>query len=738
MKKHLFQISVGFVLTLVVFAHAIGLLHLPFLQRLEFWTYDVRLNFTLPGGVDSRIVIVDIDEKSLAEQGQWPWSRNRVAKLVEALLDDYKASIVGFDVVFAEKDNSSGLEALDAFYRRELRGEGQFSQAYERFRGSLDYDAIMASTIKDKPIVLGYYFSSREGAKESRTSGLLPLPIFSGSQLKGVENDFFRMSGYGANIPLLQRNAMSAGHFNPATDVDGVARRVPLLIEYGGNYYESLSLAVVRGLLGKPDLVPGIPKTSGSSYKRLEWLALADMKIPVDDQATALIPYRGRQGSFPYVSATDLLNHRANTQLLYGAIVLVGTTAPGLMDLRSTPVMPVYAGVEIHANMIAGMLDNAIKHAPSYAKGAEIVILLVIGLLLSTLLPFLGPVHSFVSTGVLYALVIGGNMIAWERNLVLPLATILLLVTVIYVFNVSYAFFAETRAARQIRELFGQYVPPQIVSVMSRNPALFSMEAECRQMTVLFADIVNFTKISEEMEPRQLADLMNVYLSSMTAIIYEHGGTVDKYIGDAVMAFWGAPISDPEHARHGIKAALAMQRQMVELRRICQERGWPELKIGIGLNSGEMRVGNMGSRYRVAYTVIGDAVNLSARLESLTRRYNTWIIAGEQSLALVPDIPVRELDLVRVKGKNKPVAIFSPLEELSEYDKQLLILNEIHNRGLAAFRSRDWNLAEESFREVQTSCPEDPITRLYLERIESYRVVPPAEDWDGVFEFTTK
>lgn len=738
MKKHRLQISVGLLVTALLLLHVAGFITLPLIQRLELWAYDARLNFSLPEGQDSRIVIVDIDEKSLAEQGRWPWSRNRVAQLTEMLFDRYKATLVGFDVVFAEEDHSSGIHVLETFGRRELKGNREYAEALSRYRNALDYDAVMARTIKGRPVVLGYYFSGQEGGHTSRTAGMLPPPVFTTEQFKGLGNDFIRMTGYGANIPQLQQNAMTAGHFNPVTDFDGVARRVPLLIEYNGACYEALSLAMLRALLGNPDLVPGVPEGGQSAKKRLEWLAVTDLKIPVDDQVTALIPYRGKQGNFPYVSASDVLNEKIKPALLEGAIVLVGTTAPGLMDLRSTPVSPVYAGVEIHANMIAGMLDQNIKHAPYYAKGAEFLTLLLAGLLLSVLLPLVSPNRSVIVTGVLAAAIITGNMIAWNHNLVLPLGTALVLLPVIFVFNMTYGFLVEARAKLYITGLFGQYVPPQIVSVMSRDPKRFTMEAESREMTVLFSDVVGFTSVSEKLDPKQLSQLMNAYLSAMTKIIYEHGGTIDKYIGDAIMAFWGAPLDDPDHARHAAEAAIAMQRGMTAFRTLCAERGWPELKIGIGINSGEMRVGNMGSSYRMAYTVMGDAVNLASRLEGLTRKYGAWIIIGEQTKSRIPAAVAREIDLVKVKGKNIPVAIYEPLDEETAAGSALLAGMETYSQGIAAYRAKEWTRAEEAFSAVRGRLPDDRVCELYLERIADYRLAPPPEEWDGVYAFTTK
>jgi len=733
-KKHAVRIIIGCVLLLLFLLHGAGWLQLRLVQQLELWSYDHRLLRTMPTTVDDRIVIIDIDEKSLAEIGRWPWSRNQVARMVDLLFDRYQVAVVGFDVVFAEPDTSSGLRELEALARGALSKEAGFRKALAQSRGRLDYDRLLASRFKGRPVVLGYYFAGDTGGT-SLKSGLLPSPVLEKNAFDSGVIHIPVKTGYGANIQILQKAAATAGHFNPDPDPDGVTRRVPMLQQYNGSYYESLSLAVLRAMFGYPEIMPGFPGGSGSM---LEWLQVADLKLPVDSSASALIPYRGNQGSFPYISAADILKGRVSTETLEGAIILVGTTAPGLMDLRSTPVSAVYAGVEIHANMIAGMLDNSIRHAPTYARGAELASLLVGGGLLILLLPLLGPLWSLALTIGVVGLSGLINYLAWRSGLVLPLASQMTLFPILYAFNASYGFLVESRTKRQITGLFGQYVPPQIVQTMSKDPENFTMAAEAREMTVLFTDVVGFTSIAEKLTPKELATFMNEYLTAMTAIIYEHGGTVDKYIGDAIMAFWGAPLHDPDHALHAVQAALAMRKRMVSLQQEMTVQGFPEIKIGIGVNSGTMRVGNMGSSFRVAYTVMGDAVNLASRLEGLTRQYDTWVITGEATRGLINGYVWRELDLVRVKGKNEPVAIFEPCGEESLLDEQykgdILTFNDM----VIEYRKQHWDAAEALLEQLIACKPDRKLYQFYLKRVHQYLQEPPAADWDGVCTFTTK
>ena len=738
LRRYVLRIVLGLFLTFLFVFNASGIADLKFTNQLEALLYDLRLNLSMKDSIDSRIVIVDIDEKSLAAEGRWPWGRDRLARLMDQLFDRYGAAIVGYDVIFAEKDESSGLGVLERLGREVLSGDEQFRSSLVRIREKLDYDAIFARSIKGRQVVLGYYFTDFEGDK-IRTSGALPPPVFTAADMAGSAASFVKMTGYGANLAVLQQTAPAGGHFNPYVDPDGVCRRVPALIEYKGGYYEPRSIAVVRTLLGSPPLTAGFPEgKKEGNYRKIEWLGISDLKIPVDERVTALIPYRGHRGSFRYVSASDVINGRVPKEQLEGAIVLVGTTAPGLMDMRSTPVEAVYPGVEIHANMIAGILDQNIKHSPAYMMGAEILILLVCGVLLSFLLPILPPLRSIILTIVMLAGICMLNAAVWEENLVLPLAGSLSLPIILFVVNMSYGFLLEARSKRQITGLFGQYVHPELVEEMSREPDRFTMQSRSLEMTVLFSDVCSFTSISEQLSPADLSALMNEYLSAMTEVIHKYRGTIDKYIGDAIMAFWGAPLDDPEHVDNAVMAALEMQARAVQLRVTFAAKGWPELYLGVGVNTGMMNVGNMGSKFRMAYTDMGDTVNLASRLEGLTRQYGVDIIVGEDTRARLPGILFRELDRVRVKGRNEPVTIYEPLGQQGKLDPAVVEEQELFSRMFTRYHAREWDEALDILHKLLSLKPESKLFRLYVERITHYRQEPPPPEWDGVFTHTTK
>jgi adenylate cyclase len=729
------------VILLVLLGHSARIYQIPFINHMDSLIYDVKVRLTMPQGVDQRVVILDIDEKSLAEQGRWPWGRDKLATLMNKLFDQYGLKLVGFDVVFAEADESSGLKSLESLAKKELKEVAGFQSTLRELRPQLDHDARFVAAIKNRPVILGYYFSSKEGGV---SSGAAPEPVFPAGTFSGRRIGFTQWVSYGGNLPEFQKAAAGAGHFNPLVDIDGTSRRVPLLVEYKGAYYESLSLAMVRNLLGNPPIIPGYPENAPGSYAAMEWLDLKVaagglMRIPVDENAATLIPYRGYQGSFSYISISDVLNDRVPKEKLAGKVAVVGTTAPGLMDLRATPVGAAYPGVEIHANLIAGMLDASIKHKPPYILGADVLLVLIAGAVMVFLLPMLSPFRATVVGLIVLLLLLSVNFGFWHvSNVVLPLANGMIAIVLLYAMNMSWGYFVESRTKRQLTGLFGQYVPPELVEEMSRDPENYSMAGRKAELTVLFSDVRGFTTISEGLEPDELATLMNQYLGAMTLVVRKHRGTLDKYIGDAIMAFWGAPVDDPEHARNAVLTGLEMHVALHELNKTLMARGWPELKIGVGVNTGPMTVGDMGSPVRQSYTVMGDAVNLGSRLEGITKQYGVGFIVGESTRELLKkEFVFRELDLVKVKGKDKPVGIYEPLGIEGSVEKSMLEENKLWNQALRAYRSQNWDQAEVLLLNLSRMSPHK-LYEVYTERISHYRNDPPGDDWDGSWKFDTK
>ncbi|MGH8541096.1 MAG: CHASE2 domain-containing protein, partial [Stenotrophobium sp.] len=650
----LIRLAISGLVFVLFLVHSAGWHPYRLATTVENFTYDERMRLTLPRTVDPRIVIVDMDERSLAAEG-WPWPRNKFAQLVKQIFDNYHARVLGFDIVFAEPDKS-GVAVLDSLAANELKNAPDFNQRLPELRKQLDYDQQFADAIKGRPVVMGFFFKVQPAAGEAAETGAICSPLIDAQARKQYQVDFIRAGGFGGNIPVLRNANDRCGFFDNSygVDEDGVIRRVPLLEEYGGQVYPSLALAVLRLALGDPSLQMQFDPPDRRTSLNLERLRVGAVSAPVDSNVAVYVPYRGPQRSFPYVSATDVLHGTADPAVLNNAIVLMGTSAAGLSDLRTTPVGKVYPGVEVHANVISGMLDGRVKQKAPYYSGIEVSMLFLIALLLALVFPRLSALLSAaMGLGIIVA-VIALACALWQwANFIMPLGVPVAFTLVLFTAHLLYGYFIESRKARDISRMFGQYVPPELVEEMAAHPEAISMEGESREMTVLFSDVRGFTSISEKLEARELAELMNAYLDKQTAVVHKYRGTIDKYIGDAIMCFWGAPLPDKDHMLNCVLAGMEMVRAVRELDEGFNKRGWPELHIGVGINTGKMNVGNMGSSFRMAYTVMGDAVNLGARLEGLTKEYGVTLLISEYTRNALPsDWSFRELDLIRVKGKN--------------------------------------------------------------------------------------
>ena len=745
LEKHWPRIVVTMLPVLLAFLHAVGVLHLGALQRLDDNIYDSRLTSTMPNTLDERIVIVDIDEKSLAEVGRWPWGRNKVAKLVDSLFEQ-GAAVVGFDIVFSEPDDSSGLAQLNELARTDFKDQAFFADRIRQLEPKLDYDRLLAQSIEGRPVVLGFYFSSEKGAQ---TYGVLPAPVLSKADVGGRQVPATKWAGFGSNIAGLAKAAPLAGHFNPMIDSDGVVRALPLLAEYQGRYYESLSLAVFRVATGMPSVGVAFSNESYLSKQNqgLDRVTLQygdkTLGIPVDDRVTTLVPFRGKAGrnggSYRYVSAADVLTQKLPAASLKGTIVLVGTTAPGLLDLRITPISETYPGVETHANLISGLLDGSIRVKPDFSMGYEVAMLLVAGLMLAIGLPMLSAVRAVVlSLAVISAMVAINFGLYFGAGLVLPLAASLVMAVTAFALNMSYGYFVESRSKRELANLFGTYVPPELVDEMVKDPDHYSMKAANRELTVMFCDMRGFTKMSETMEPVQLQELLTGVFTRLTALIRVNRGTIDKYMGDCVMAFWGAPVESEQHAHLAVKSAMEMANAVREINIEHLGKGLPDIGIGIGLNTGSMCVGDMGSNVRRAYTVIGDAVNLGSRLEGLSKAYGVDIVVSEATKKQAPNFAWQELDRVRVKGKEQAVTIFWPVAPLERLAEDTVSELKLWTSFIKAYRAQNWDQADVLLINLMRMNAKKYLYQLYAERVASMRLLPFDSEWDGATNFETK
>jgi len=738
---------------LAALGHATGFWPLRFVTALDLAISDARLRAFMPGTIDPRIVIVDVDEKSLAEIGRWPWGRDRMAALTDELFVRQRAAVVGFDMLFAEPDASSGLALLE----RLASGSPAVAGALVPLRAELDFDARFARALEDRNVVLGYYLSN---ARDGRRTGVLPVTVFDPALLEGRPIAFTHWDGYAANLPEFARAAPAAGYFNNTPDPDGLVRTVPLLSAHAGRLCEPLALAMYRVYTGMPSVRPGLPAEHwlARDYTGLQSVLLQQpgfvQAIPVDARVSVRVPFRGpggpHGGSFEYVSATDLLHRRVVADHLKGKLVLVGTSAPGNYDQRATPVDEVYPGAEVHANLLSGLLDGRLPDEPDWASSAEVLQLLAVAGLLAWALPRLRAARGAQLAGALGALLVAVNLWAYRGHaLMLPLAAPLLLTGSIYFGITVWGYIVEGRSRRSLARLFGTYVPPELVEEMARDPARYDMRAENRELTVMFCDMRNFTRVAELLPPEDVRGLVNSFFSTMTGAIREHRGTLDKYIGDAIMAFWGAPLEDESHAANAARAALAMTARLAALNADLRGRGLPEIGLGVGLNTGTVCVGDMGSSMRRSYTVMGDAVNLASRIEGLTRHYGVDVLVGEDTRQAAGE-PLAdagrawrwvEVDRVRVKGKNRPVTLFTPvvvpLERADSFDDEM----RLWQLALAAYRLHHWDETQTRLQGLLTAFADTPFAGLYRqlgERTDCYRVTPPPADWDGAHTFDSK
>ncbi|VAW68507.1 Adenylate cyclase [hydrothermal vent metagenome] len=755
LKQRTLRFSLGLLVTFILIAHTGGILPLRFIKTLENFSYDFHMQLSLPSELDRKVVIIDIDEKSLSSIGQWPWERNKLADIVDSLFEHYKISVLGFDVLFAEKDENSADRILQALSQSAVSQSEDFQKITRDRQDIINRDQVFARSLSSRNIVMGMVFTNdeqhpsalpkdkpRDKLRDNMKGSLPPsIPQITQNLIDNLA--LINATGYTANIEPLQEQARFGGFFdNPLIDEDGVFRRVPLLQTFNGKAYPSLALAITlattHASLSNRTLELGY-NASDENSKLLQWLYLGETAIPVDERAAVMVPYAGPQRTFQYISAVDILNQSTPRHLLEGKIAVVGTSAAGLADLITTPLESGFPGVEVHANIIQGILDQQIRHKPEYMTGFEILILLLLGFFLSILLPLLSPAWSTLAAVLSTGFILLLDNYAWHQLMVImSVAPLLILVAALFTINMSYGYFIESRNKRHLTRLFGQYVPPELVDEMSRSQKEINLDGEIRNMTVLFTDVRGFTTLSEKMEPKELTAFINAFLTPLTHVIHHNQGTIDKYMGDAIMAFWGAPLKDPHHARNALNAGMEMLQAIKQLNKELLTQGKAEIKIGIGINTGDMNVGNKGSEFRVDYTVLGDSVNLGSRLEGLTKNYGVDFIVNETTCREVPEYEYRKLDYVKVKGKDKPVTIYEPVGLATEIEASTQQqINNFH-LALSHFYAQQWDDAEKILRQLNRQEPERMVYTLYIERIAFFRNKSPGESWDGVYTHTTK
>src|SRR3954452_8327885 len=679
------------------------------------------------------VTIVDIDEKSLAKLGQWPWPRTRIADMI-INLTRLGAVVIAFDIVFAEPDRLNTDIIADS-----IRYLDEITRA--KLRALPSNDRILADAVRRSRVVLG-----QSGVPEVLKEFDQSLPV-TGLAMLGEEPQRFLISfpGLLRNIPTLEEAAAGRGLFSIKTERDGIVRRVPILMQAQGATLPSLSFEILRVVTSTRTI---LVKSEKSGVKSI---AVSGLEIPTDGNGQLWVHFARHDPSL-YVSAADILDEKVSPSMIAGKLVLIGTSATGLNDIKTTPVDPALPGVEVHAQVLESALTHSLLSQPSYGLVMELVAAIVLGILVIILVPLFGPI-TLGAVGVLFAsfLVATSWYFYTRHRLLIDFTYPLLSTAAIYLTLIFTSFVREQAQRRQIRSAFGQYLSPALIEQLAQSPEKLVLGGEEREMTIMFSDVRGFTTISESFksDPQGLTTLMNRFLTPLTNAILDRKGTIDKYMGDAIMAFWNAPLDDKQHQLHACEAAIDMLERIDVLNQEraieAKENGqtFIPLNVGVGLNTGVCVVGNMGSDLRFDYSVLGDSVNLASRLEGQSKEYGFPIIVGSKSpLAVKNKFAILELDFIMVKGKKEPEVIYAVAgREETAHSARFQRLRNLTIEMLACYRSRDWDGALgaiERGRRTDEAGALELLYNLYEARIQGYQKNPPPEDWNGAFALMTK
>ena len=678
--------------------------------------------------------IVDIDEESLKRVGQWPWPRTVLAQLVRKLSDSGAAAI-GFDMVFPEPDRMSPANALRFWPQSDaLAG---LREEVEKLPSN---DQVLAEAIGQGPVVLGFIATSQGGSIPQSKAGFA----------HGGDDPRLFAPTYpsaAASLPELQDKASGAGVLNWLPEYDQIIRRVPLVVQVGDKLYPSFAADMLRLAQGASTY---IVKSSGASSETsfgektgIVKIRIGDYEVPTEADGQMWIRFT-HETKERYLPAWRVLNGDIGKEDIEGRLAIIGTSAAGLLDLRATPLEASVPGVELHAQAIEQILQGSFLQRPDFATPAELLYILVLGLLIAFLIYRMGAIGSAVLGGIAVAAVIGVSWYAFAAFgwLVDPIYPAIAL-TAIYLTGTLFVFLRTERERNRVRHAFGHYMAPALVERLADDPSRLKLGGEIRDMTLLFSDVRGFTAISEGLDAEELTYFLNSLFTPLSKIILEEQGTIDKFMGDAVMAFWNAPLDDNEHASHACRAALRIMQQMPDLNERwrgeaeAKGRSFNPVKIGIGLNTGVCCVGNLGSETRFDYSVIGDNVNVASRLEGQSKTYDVVIIVGESTTARAPDFAFLELDLLKVKGKNEATRIFALLGDSElKHSQRFIDLSGRHGEFLQRYRAKDWDTAESVVRDCErlNGAGLCRLYALYRERIAFFRHNPPPAHWDGTAE----
>nr|CBX31017.1 hypothetical protein N47_E45290 [uncultured Desulfobacterium sp.] len=718
-----------------------------FLDLMELKTIDLRFESRGAVATSSNVVLAVVDEKSINNEGIWIWPRSKMADLVNKL-SNAGAKVIAFDIGFLEADEKITVRTIENIQNKIKTFNylnSSLSAYLEDLKFQTDSDKLLASAIHNSKakVVLGYFFQTDKLSSghideneigkhlsNIRTSEYKSIFYLSKSSQKAplIETAFPQ-----SNIEDISGAADYSGYFNMFPDEDGVVRRLPAVLKCKDSLYAPLSLVSVSAFLEKQ-----------LSLKIYEYgvgeIAIGSLLIPTDEIGCISINYRGPAKTFKHIPVTDILNGNADLNLIKNRIVLVGVTAVGIYDQRVTPFSGVFPGLEIHANIVDSILSKDFIYQPAWATIFDILAIIVAGLLLGFIIPKTNAITSIVALSLLFT----GHILlcqclfsekGWILNIVYPITAIIS----VYISLILYKYFTETKTKRFIKDAFSTYLAPSVVNQLIEFPEKLDLGGQEREITAFFSDIQGFTTISESLSPKELVALLNEFLTEMTEIILEYEGTVDKFVGDAIVAFFGAPNDLPNHAEVACMACIKMQKKLVDLRAKWDKENKAALKMRAGICSGPAVVGNMGSRTRKNYTMMGDTVNIASRLESVNKIYGLYsLISDTTAKALGSNIVIREIDSVSVVGKNEPVTIYELAGYPEDVDDKMRNIFDFYAKGLAAYKKRNWDQAISHFIAALDITISDGPSKTMLARCNEYKTNPPGNNWDGIFTIKSK
>lgn len=720
------------------------LIEIPFLELMELKTIDLRYINRGSSRFESDVVLAVIDEESIDKEGKWIWPRSKMANLVKKL-SQAGARVISFDVGFLDPDEKSVVRTIEEI-EKNLTGLDVKGRAYlQELKRDSDNDRLLADAIAQSKakVVLGYFFQM-----EKLHSGDVDPEIIK-VQRKNIQSSRYEQvkfrSKKAMEVPIIEAQVANAniteisqatpysGFFNMFPDRDGVVRWMPAVVDYQGEMYTPLSLMTLSAFKDVRPLV--VVAEYG-----IEKIQFDDRVVPTDELGRIMINYRGDAKSFKHFPVTDILNDRVPENELKGKAVIVGATAIGLYDMRVTPFTNVFPGVEIHANIVDSVLRGEFLYHPAWAAVFDILAIVLTGFLLGVILPRAGAFLGLLTVSLLFF----GHIFfcqylfskqGWVLNLVYPLLVILS----VYIGITVYKYLSESRQKRFIRSAFSTYLAPTVVQQLIDSPENLELGGEEREITAFFSDVQGFTSISEKLTPQELVELLNEFLTEMTNIILKHEGTVDKFEGDAIIAFYGAPNALENQAETACLTCVDMQKRLGELREKWHQEGKPELKMRIGMSTGPAVVGNMGSRNRMDYTMMGDTVNTAARLEGVNKIYGIYTLVCETTFKKARQrVWGREIDAINVVGKAQPVSVYQILGYAEDVDETGLKMTGLYAEGLHLYRQQNWDAAMDKFDAALEIAPDDGPSKAMRDRCASYKITPPSPDWNGSYTMKTK